>query len=92
MSESEVLGRLFSLAVKLLGVINQIKVLFESLEAGAAGGKVMWCVFTGLLLQMCSGFVFIHAHLWHRRIPALTLPCGQFAHVGDDNSSEGSES
>lgn len=46
MSESEVLGRPFSLAAKLLGMIHQIKVIFESTEAGAAGGKVpLVCVY-----------------------------------------------
>lgn len=43
-------------------------------------------------LQTCSGLVFIHPHLWNRKIPALPLPWVQFAHVGDDNNSEGSKS
>lgn len=46
MSEPEVLGRLFSLVAKLLGVIHQIKVIFESTKAGAAGGKVtLLCIY-----------------------------------------------
>lgn len=73
MSESEVLGRLFSLAAELLGVIHQIEVSFESKEAGAAEGKVTLVYI--YRSPVPNGFVLIHAHLWHRKTPALTLPC-----------------
>lgn len=47
MSESEVPGRLFSLAAKLLGVIHQIEVYLESRETGAAEGKVtLVCIYS----------------------------------------------
>lgn len=40
MSEFRVLGRLFFLGAKLLGMTHQTKVYFEYIKAGAAGGKV----------------------------------------------------
>lgn len=56
MSESEVLGRSFSLVTKLLGMIHQIKVIFESTEAGAAGGKVpLVCVYRSLASSVLWG-------------------------------------
>lgn len=88
-SSPEVLGRLFSLAAKLLGVIHQLKVFFESVQAGAAEAESLWCVFTGLCYKCALGLCS----------PSLTCGTGNpspgtalSTTCSVDNNPEGSES